>query len=71
MMKLILRLPLKPCQSHQISSEDPSKKHKKKVKDKRIYTIIEVFNNMFLSECLADSVFMVEFLPQLGYYVFH
>ena len=51
-----IRLPLKPCQSHQTSSEGPNKKQKKKVKDKRIYPITEVFNNLFLSDCLSESV---------------
>ena len=51
-----VRLPLKPCQSHQISFEGPNKKQKKKGKDKRIYPITEVFNNVFLSDCLAESV---------------
>ena len=50
-----IRLPLKPCQSHQISSEGPNKKQKK-VKDKRIYPITEVFNNVILSDCLAESI---------------
>ena len=42
-----------PLQSTQAGGP---KKNKKKVKDKIIYPVTEVFNNTFLSKCLAESV---------------
>ena len=52
-----IRIPLKPCQSKETSSQSvPDKKRRKKVKDNIIYPITEIFNNEFLSKCLRESV---------------
>ena len=48
-----IRFPLK---AQQINSQGPDNKQKRKVKDNRVYPITEVFNHVFLSECLAESV---------------
>ena len=56
-----IRLPLKPCQSHQMSSEGPNKKQKKKVMDKTIYPITEV-----LTTCFFPNVWLTVFHDQIS-----
>ena len=57
-----IRLPLKPRKSHQISSEGPNKKQKKKVKDKRIYPI----TGKYLTMCFFLNVWLKVFHDQIS-----